>query len=374
MQELKDLFRNDPQEAEIIEIAEVLRSVDSGVPYGREELLSKLKNPTPVKNRTSILRWGLGSSALGLVVVAMTIPSLIGTHSNLTNEVASPQAVGTGQMMYMSDKDDPAPEAKRESMESSSARASAPSLTAPASALMKDKSVDGFYSTSVPLEATYGVYLERTGSATIKVEDLGRTADEVAGIVQNYKGFVTAKSINDSQDFGTGSMQIRVPTVSFNALQNDIKKLGDLVSLNENSQDITAETVDNTSRMYTWAQEELRLVELLNKTSNFENKMRVRRQLNEVRANLESYRANVKSLRERANFSTLSLTLQRGDNPNGGMQGSNGSWSRNVGRDALGGLKAVGQTAGTLGIYALVFTPVWLPIAIMGYLLKRRSR
>ncbi len=222
-------------------------------------------------------------------------------------------------------------------------------------------------------DTPHGIYLERSGQVQVKVEDLMRSVDEATGMVQSLDGFVVNHELQNEADGGAATMMLRVPTKNFNAAMNKLQEMGEVISVNSSSQDITTETVDNGARMISWADEEKRLVDALAKAKNENEKWRIRQQLANVRANLESYRAVVKSLKKRSEYSTINVTFLRGDKADKVSTGP-GNWSGTAFKDAKSGLGSIGQVLGVILIYAGVFTPVWLPFLIAFLVIRKRNQ
>lgn len=222
-------------------------------------------------------------------------------------------------------------------------------------------------------DTPHGIYLERSGQVQVKVDDLMRSVDEATGMVQSLDGFVVNHDLQNEADGGISTMTLRVPTKNFNAAMNKLQAMGEVISVNSSSQDITTETVDNGSRMITWADEEKRLMNELAKAKTENEKWRIRQQLANVRANLESYRAVVKSLKDRSEYSTINVTFLRGDKADKAAPGST-NWSGTAFKDAKSGLGSVGQVLGVILIYAGVFTPIWLPFLIAFLVIRKRNQ
>jgi hypothetical protein len=142
--------------------------------------------------------------------------------------------------------------------------------------------------------------------------------------------------------------------------------MGEVRQVNSASQDITGETVTSAAKTRSWADQEKQLIDELAKSKNRDEKWRIRGELGNVRANLEAEKSQLTNLKERGNFSTIEVTLTRG--------ASGGGWAKGAFGDATSGLGSIGQVLGTIGIYFLVFIPVWLPLAIAGWMVNRRRR
>ncbi len=223
-------------------------------------------------------------------------------------------------------------------------------------------------------ETEHGIYLERMGQVQVKVEDLKRAVNEATGMVTSLDGFVTSSNTQNEADGGVATMTLRVPTKSFTTAIDKLEAMGDLIVENTGSLDITKPTVDNSARMISWADEEKRLIDELNKTSNNDRRYRLKQLIGQARANLEAHKAEVNSLLERAKYSTIELSFVRGDKAvvKGGTTNTN--WSGNALKDAKENLSGIGQVLGTMMIYFLVFFPVWLPFVIAGLVIRKRNK
>ena len=220
-------------------------------------------------------------------------------------------------------------------------------------------------------DTPHGIYLERAGQVQVKVDDLMRAVNETTGMIQSFHGFVTASDLQNQADGGIATMTLRVPTENFNSTLDKLQSMGEVLNVTSNSQDITSETVDQGARMVSWADEEKRLIDELNKAKENYRKVQIRAELRNVRANLESYRASVKSLTERAKFSTINVSFVRGDKAV--KAGGTGNWSGDALKGAKDNLSGIGQVVGTMGIYFLVFAPIWLPFAIAAYIIRKKN-
>lgn len=235
----------------------------------------------------------------------------------------------------------------------------------------RDKQLNPSSSTTLN-DTPHGIYLERSGQIQVKVDDLMRSVDEATGMVQSLDGFVMNHDLQNEEDGGSATMTLRVPTKNYNAAMNKLQGMGEVISVNSASQDITTETVDNSTRMISWADEEKRLMDELAKAKNNDERYRIRQLLATTRANLAAYRETVKSLKERAEYSTINVNFVRGDKAE--KAGASSNWSSSAFKDAKSGLGSVGQVLGVICIYAGVFAPVWLPFVIAAYIIRKRNQ
>ena len=383
--------------ADFSALSGALKGVDPGQPYGLEQLQARLSTTTVAESK-KIWRLATWSSVMGLLLVVAVIPLLQQPKSaaksksvfrsdsademaaaGATAAPATPLAIESSAADSMAEPLNPAWGESDESMTKGSAKKSMDYTTQERSrTVLKDKVATGGL---LPAEdevklnmsigknspgAPYGVYLEKSGNVSIEVPDLMRAVDEATGMVAGLKGFVVTSDMQNTEKGGSARMTLRIPSDNFPAAMNKLQGMGEVRQVNSASQDITGETVTSAAKTRSWADQEKQLIDELAKSKNRDEKWRIRGELSNVRANLEAEKWQLNNLKERGNFSTIEVTFTRG--------ASGGGWAKGAFGDATSGLGSVGKVLGTLGIYLLVFIPVWLPLAIAGWMVNRRRR
>ena len=383
--------------ADFSALSGALKGVDPGRPYGLDKLQARLSTTSVAESR-KIWRFAGWSSVMGLLLVIAMIPSLKGGSGMAevaavykskaapeiatAGAVASPATPMTSESSMADSMADPLSAAKavpepdvdkdfaeklKDALEQEPPRSKYKSRVAtggllPAEDEAKLNMSIGKNSPGAP----YGVYLEKSGSVSIEVEDLIRAVDEATGMVTGLKGFVVTSDMQNTEKGGSARMTLRIPSDNFPAAMNKLQGMGEVRQVNSASQDITGETVTSAAKTRSWADQEKQLIDELAKSKNRDEKWRIRGELSNVRANLEAEKSQLNNLKERGNFSTIEVTFTRG--------ASGGGWAKGAFGDATSGLGSVGQVVGTIGIYFLVFIPVWLPLAIAGWMVNRRRR
>ena len=223
-------------------------------------------------------------------------------------------------------------------------------------------------------ETEHGIFLERSGQIQVKVEDLRRSVNEATGMIASFDGFVTSSNVVDQENGGEATMTLRVPTKNFNATMDKLREMGERISENSSSQDITSDTIDSSTRMISWADEEKRLQDALAKAKTDAQRYAIRQDLANAKVNLAANKAKTNSLLERAKYSTINASFVHGDKATAIKGGGTGNWSGNALRDAKDNLSGIGQVFGTIAIYFLVFCPIWLPFAIAGFVIYRKNK
>jgi hypothetical protein len=147
----------------------------------------------------------------------------------------------------------------------------------------------------VSIEVAKGTFEE----SMVKVT---KTAESMGGYVSN------TESYSDSDGKMTsGRIIIRVPGEKFNIAIDEIKKVGELNSLNISGQDVTQEYVDLESRLKNFEAQEKILLDLMNKSTNVKDSIEVQRELSNVQGEMEVIKGRMNYLDNLVGFSTIDV-------------------------------------------------------------------
>lgn len=129
-------------------------------------------------------------------------------------------------------------------------------------------------------------------SALAQIEELGR---ELGGFLARRDDM---------------SITIRVPVAAFDTAIRRIEKSGDMIHRNVTAQDVTEEFRDLEIRIRNARAVRDRLEQLLAKAAKVEESVVVERELERVTGEIERMEGRIKFLRDRAAFSTITVTYQ----------------------------------------------------------------
>lgn len=152
-------------------------------------------------------------------------------------------------------------------------------------------------------------------SAVAAIEVAKGTFEEsmvkVAKIAESMGGYVSnTESYSDTAGkLASGRIIIRVPGEKFNIAIDDIKKAGELKSINISGQDVTQEYVDLESRLKNFEAQEKILLDLMNKSANVKDSIEVQRELSNVQGEMEVIKGRMNYLDNLVGFSTIDVTI-----------------------------------------------------------------
>ncbi|MDI3286238.1 DUF4349 domain-containing protein [Polyangium sp. 15x6] len=143
------------------------------------------------------------------------------------------------------------------------------------------------------------VYTARVNMAVYEVKS---SLGEVESLARSLGGFLARR--NDQ------SITIRVPAARFDEAIRRIEKLGDMLSRDVQVEDVTEEYHDTEIRLKNARAVRERLEQLLAKATKVEESIQIEKELERVAETIDRLEGRMKFLRDRAAFSTITVTFQ----------------------------------------------------------------
>jgi len=210
----------------------------------------------------------------------------------------------------------------------------------------------------------------RTGSITMEVDDISKAQADIAEMAAQYQGYVVSSNLNASKDQPSGFISFRVPADKFNDALVKLRALAVKVTYeNTNSQDVTEQYTDLKAQLSNYEATEAQYLELLKKADNVKDMLEVQRELSNVRGNIERVKGRIQYLDRTSDTSLVEVTLNK-SRPIG-----ESSWDVSVVvKNAVNGLIAFGKVLLSLLIWLLVFSPVWIIVLVIIFVVRRRNK
>lgn len=213
----------------------------------------------------------------------------------------------------------------------------------------------------------------RTADLSVRVKSAAEAQANATTMAQGLGGFVERSelsALNDSEP--VASITLRVPESRFDQAMKSLRALGEVESESVSGQDVTGQIVDVEARLRTLRGEEEQYRQILRSARKIGEVLEVRDRLGQVRQEIEVLSAQRASLKNLAALSTINarftqrVSLDKADDSTG--------WADETWAGAVRGLQGVGKFLGQAAITIFVFSPVWLPIALVIWLIARRSK
>lgn len=202
---------------------------------------------------------------------------------------------------------------------------------------------------------------EKGGYAKLR-EDAVAAAYAAGGFVENES------SSKDDEGFTYATLTLRVPAEKFDEVLSRVSSLGEVVSTQVSTQDVSGEYVDLESRLKHLQAEESFYMALIAKAETIEEMISIREHLSSIQLEKEQLQGRKDFLDQQISYSTLTLSVDEvsPEEKGEGFWDRVGDAFRSFGR----GMKAL-----AVGIfYALPYLLILAAIVAVVWLLVRRSR
>jgi len=187
-------------------------------------------------------------------------------------------------------------------------------------------------------------------------KDVEDAADGVIEVADRYQGFVLRSNVSGGDQGRAGAtLELRIPSDRLQPALRDLSALAHVRSRTQTTQDITARFVSARSRLNEAVAERRALLRQLAKATTANETASIRARLRLVNRRIAEVRSDLRSLRNRVNFSTVSVAIEADES----IEASGGNWTPG---DALRDARDILRT--TLGIL-LVSLAVLLPLVAL---------
>lgn len=168
---------------------------------------------------------------------------------------------------------------------------------------------------NAPSAATAERMIVYTVRLSLEVQDADKTANDIAAITTQSKGYVSATNLSrDSKGRMRGSVTVRIPAESLDAAQKQIEATGlKVLSRTKSSSDVTDQYTDLNAQLKNAQATENELRELLKtvreRTGKAEDILAIYNRLTEVQNTIERLKGQMNVLEKTTAFATLTIDL-----------------------------------------------------------------
>ena len=160
-----------------------------------------------------------------------------------------------------------------------------------------------------------GIKVIRDGRVELRVElgTFGQISSQLRSIARDLGGYITAGETHlqtiDDIDYTVGWLTMKIPQDRFDDALDRVDGLGERLSLNVSSQDVTEEYVDLEGRLSYWKTQEEFYTRLMAEATEIEDLVTIQTRMQDVLLNIEQIEGRLRYLDSRTSFSTLTVGL-----------------------------------------------------------------
>ena len=153
----------------------------------------------------------------------------------------------------------------------------------------------------------------KDGSVDIRIEPgaFGTTSSQIRAIALDLDGYLASGESHieevDETRYAVGWFTIKVPTDRFDEAIARVEQLGERVSAQLSSQDVTEEYVDLEGRLSYWRDQEAFYQRLMSEATTIEELVTIQTRMQDVLLNIEQIEGRLRYLDSRTTFATLTV-------------------------------------------------------------------
>lgn len=168
-------------------------------------------------------------------------------------------------------------------------------------------------SADVP-EAASNRKLIKNVSMKIETESFDKLIANIEKKTEELGGYAESTNINgtgyyDAAGSRYATMTIRIPSKNMKQFVTAVSKESNVISKNENVEDITLRYVDTKAHVESLKIEQERLQELLKESKDLDTIITLERRMTEVRYELEGYESQIRTYDNLVDYSTINLNI-----------------------------------------------------------------
>ena len=154
--------------------------------------------------------------------------------------------------------------------------------------------------------------LIKVGNVSLQSNDVAAARFDVQKVVDTYGGDVSESSteVGKDGDEARARLVIRVPAADFEAALADLEGIGDLLSSNGSSQDVTTQVIDTGVRVTLQRRSIERISILLDRANSIRDIVNIERELSRREADLGSLEKRQAYLADQTSMGTLTVSIE----------------------------------------------------------------
>ena len=212
-----------------------------------------------------------------------------------------------------------------------------------------------------------------TAWADIETTEFENSIDAVYTLLDKFNAFVESSYVSGNsyaneyygrQSYRDAEIVIRVPRENYAALTSELSVLGNVLSINSSSQNITTQYTDTESRLETYRIEEDRLQDMLEKAETVEDMITIESRLSEIRYYIESLTSTLRDWDNEVNYSTVTVNLREVKKLTEQLPVQRTYWEE-IGDGIMSTLRSVGEFFKELFKFIFVSLPVLVILAVI---------
>lgn len=209
---------------------------------------------------------------------------------------------------------------------------------------------------------------------SLLVSNVRETTNTILAYTQRSGGYMVNSSLTSPGEAPNGTLIIRIPARSLNTALEHFRGLSiKVVSENLTGQDVTDQYVDNDARLQTLMATKAKFEDIFNRATEISDIVNIQQQLINLQSQIDAVKGQQQYLEKSAQMAKMTIYLSTDELalPYAPQE----TWRANVifkyaVRSLVGNIRSVG----TLLIWVMVYSIIWIPALFILWKIKKRIK
>jgi len=143
----------------------------------------------------------------------------------------------------------------------------------------------------------------------LEVRQLTDEIERVKEIAERFDGYIVSSFMEQSNAMRYVRATIRVPSEKYREALSELEKLGELVSKEEDVEDVTMEYMDSSARLANLKKEETSVAALLQRQGELSDILDIEKELARIRTEIETIEGRLRYLENQVAYSTIRVNI-----------------------------------------------------------------
>lgn len=212
----------------------------------------------------------------------------------------------------------------------------------------------------------------QNANLSLQVKDVATQIKTIESLAKNFGGYLVNSTLSTPESAANGSINVRVPEEKRSEAMDAFKKLAvKVVYESINGNDVTDQYVDLEAQLDVLQKTKTKYEEILSKATQVSDLLNVQQQLTNLQQQIDSVKGQQKYFEQSAKLSLISIDLSTDDLAL--PYAPSNEWRPGVVfKEAVRSLILSFRSAGNMLIWAVVYSPLLIPVGLLFWYFKRR--
>ena len=209
---------------------------------------------------------------------------------------------------------------------------------------------------------------------SLLVKNVVKTQKEILTKTSELGGFMVNSTLNNPQDVASATLFIRVPSAKLDGMLEYLRSVSvKVVSENLQGQDITDQFTDIQARLVVLQETKTRFDGIMTQATQVQDILAVQREILNLQDQIDSLKGQEEYYKKSADLAKVTVYLSTDELAL--PYAPSESWIPEViFKQAVRSLVGFMRTGATFVIWVIVFSVIWLPLTIIGYVIYTKKK